>query len=301
MNWRKGKLKNNGYWLGRALLACCLVASLSACKRRDGDDTTLGSRPPPANETHATFTFAEIPKPESGNAPGRPAMTLRIPREYVWFENVLSRNGYAETVPLRIELPGPMPWQERPSLNGKKGTPEYDEFMKGWIGKFIVTVGSGSGNGGRKLFLHALGSGEKKQDGSSGSVVLDGEIYGLVRYSPVKCFSAEHLKQPNLKAFLDAKPPDDPRPEPNCRLDRGSATYFSPAAVTNADEVVFIECRSTQNNCRVNFDFERHGISTDFDHAKVPRWAEIVNPTRELVRSFIVRSVSPAVAASASR
>jgi len=50
--------------VGRALLACCLVVSLLACTRRDADadDPTLGSRPPERNETHATFTFAGIPK-----------------------------------------------------------------------------------------------------------------------------------------------------------------------------------------------------------------------------------------------
>jgi Ca2+-binding RTX toxin-like protein len=125
------------------LFCVCAALVLSGCDRATdkADDTELGYRLP-AGETHLTFTFAEIPA--AGSFKGRPAVTFRIPREYVRFQTVLSKNGQIYQVPLQIELPGPTPFQDRPWLEGKKGTPEWDEFMKGWIGKFIVTVGMGS-------------------------------------------------------------------------------------------------------------------------------------------------------------
>jgi hypothetical protein len=284
------------------MLTCSLLALLAVCKKpSDEAESTVGYPPPPRGETHATFTFAGTPKSEDGGFAGRPAMTLRVPREYVWFANILSKNGSVEQLPLQIELPGPTPWQDRPWLKGKKGTPEYDEFMKTWGGRFIATVGTGSGVGGRHLFLDALNSEGRKQDGGSSSFVADGEFYGLVRYTPLRCYSAKDLEEPYSKAFLESKPTDDPRPEPNCRLNRGSAAYFSPATVTNADEVVFIRCNSVQSDCHASFDLEQQGITTYFGHEKVSRWAEIINSTRALVRSFIVRPIPAPLPASTSR
>src|SRR5690606_23052609 len=131
-----------------------------------------------------TFTFPEIPA--STSFKGRPAVTMRIPREYVRFQGVLSRNGQIYQVPLQIELPGPTPWQDHSWLKGKQGTPEWDAFMKGWIGKFIVTLGSGSGVGGRALFVNSI---NHKNTLMRTDLVADGEAYGLVRYSPKRCYT----------------------------------------------------------------------------------------------------------------
>lgn len=269
------------------LMAVALTVVAGCDKSREGE-SKIGYRLP-AQETHFTFTLEGIPAEESFQ--GRPPMTLRVPREYVWFENILRKNGRFAQVPLEVQLPGPM---STPSLEAKKGTQEYENYMKNRLGRFIVDLGTGSGVGGRAQFLHALKSGARKQDGSYASVVYDGEVYGLVRYSPFRCYFAKDLEEPNSKKFIESKPADDPRPEPNCRLNRGSAIYFSPSSVTSADEIVFIECSSVTRNCEADFDLGRHGMNMNFNQDQLARWAEIVGPTRDLIRSFIVREV-PAV------
>lgn len=266
------------------LLACVASALLLACsKAEDVNESTLGYRLP-EGETHLTVTFPAIPPSDS--FVGRPALTMRIPREYVRFKTVLSKNGQIYQVPLQIELPGPTPWQERPWLKGKKGTPEWDEFMKGWIGKFIVDVGSGSGVGGRGRFLNSI---NHENALLRTDLVADGEAYGLVRYSPKRCYTDEDLKDPQLKAFLDAKPADDPVHEANCRLDRRGAVYFSPRSITDPEQVIFISCADA--SCDANFNFAGRGASMGFRQEQLSRWPAIVNPARELLHSFIVRDV----------
>lgn len=263
---------------------CVCAALLSGgCDRsaNKADDSELGYQLPPG-ETHLTFTFPEIPA--AGSFKGRPAVTFRIPREYVRFQTVLRKNGLIYQVPLHIELPGPTPWQDHTWLKGKQGTPEWDEFMKGWIGKFIVEVGSGSGVGGRNYFLNSI---DPKYVQRRKDMVADGEAYGLVRYSPKRCYTDEHLKDPQLKAFLDAKPADDPAPEANCRLSRRGAVYFSPLSITDPERVVYISCADA--SCDTNFNFAGRGASMGFRQDKLNRWQDIVNPARELLHSFIVR------------
>lgn len=266
---------------------CVCAALLSGgCDRspNKAEDSKLGYQLP-QGETHLTFTLPEVPA--GGSFKGRPAVTFRIPREYVRFQGVLSKNGQIYQVPLQIELPGPTPWQDRPWLAGKKGTPEWDEFMKGWIGKFIVTVGSGSGVGGRDLFVNSI---DHKSVFFRTDLVADGEAYRLVRYSPKRCYTEEHLKDPKLKAFLDAKPADDPVHEVNCRLDRRGAVYFSPLTITDPEQVIFISCADA--SCHANFNFSGRGASMSFRQEKLSRWPDIVNPVRELLHSFIVRGAS---------
>lgn len=266
------------------LLACLASAWVVACSKGNSvDDTTLGYRLP-EGETHLTVPFPAIPPSKSFE--GRPAMTMRIPREYVRFQTVLSKHGQIYQVPLQIELPGPTPWQERPWLKGKKGTPEWDEFMKGWIGKFIVTVGSGSGVGGRGLFLNSI---NHENTLLRTDLLADGEAYGLVRYSPKRCYTDEDLKDPQLKAFLDAKPADDRAHEANCRLERRAAVYFSPLSITDPEKVIFIRCADA--SCHASFDFSGTGAAMSFRQDRLNRWPEIIGPARELLHSFIVRDV----------
>lgn len=269
------------------LLCVCATLLLNGCDRsaNKADDSELGYQLPPG-ETHLTFTLPEIPA--AGSFKGRPAVTFRIPREYVRFQTVLSKNGQIYQVPLQIELPGPTPWQDHSWLKGKQGTPEWDEFMKGWIGKFIVEVGrKGGGLGGRNYFLNSI---DPKNVQRRKDMVADGEAYGLVRYSPKRCYTDTQLKDPQLKAFLDAKPADDPAPEANCRLSRQSAEYFSPLNVAEADEVVSIHCATTR--CWANFGItDGLGANITFVHDKLGRWPEIIDPTRELLYSFITSEV----------
>lgn len=268
--------------LGLFFFVCAALLS-GGCDRspNKADDSKLGFQLP-QGETHLTFTFPELPA--GGSFKGRSAVTFRIPREYVRFQTVLSKDGQIYQVPLQIELPGPTPWRDHSRLKGKQGTPEWDEFMKGWIGKFIVSLGAGSGVGGRGLFLNSI---NHENVFMRTNLVADGEAYGLVRYSPKRCYTSEHLKDPQLKAFLEAKPADDLSPEPNCRLSRRGAVYFSPPSITDPERVVFIRCADA--SCHSSFDFSGLGATMNFRQEQLSRWPEIINPAREMLHSFIVR------------
>jgi hypothetical protein len=290
------------HWMKRAAMTCSALVLMSACTKSDGaDETKRGHRLPPG-ETHLTFTLPEV-RP-SGSFKGRPAITFRIPREYVWLEGVLSRRDGASwqvyQVPVEIEYPKLTPRQNR-SIP-RRGASAADEFAtqppQEW---YLVKVGSGSGLGGRGYFLNSISPGnvQRRTD-----MIADGEAYGLVRYSPLRCFTPENLKNPQLRAFLDAKPADDPMPETNCRVARDSSEYFSPLSTMDSESVVSISC--LQNTCNTSFDFEDVGATITIPGNQLARWSEIVNPIRDLLRSFIVREISnsrsqPPSAASSPR
>lgn len=293
------KLSSMNALMKRAVLACSALVLVAACTKSEGAAESKRGYQLPPGETHLTVTFPEV-RP-SGSFKGRPAVTFRIPKEYVRLQGVMSKNGQIYQVPLEIELPGPTPWQERPWLRGKQGTPEWEEFMKGWIGKFIVTLGSGSGIGGRGYFLNSI---SPKNPQRRTDMVADGEAYGLVRYSKVHCYTPKDLEQPHLKRFLEAKPADDPVPQAHCRSDRRSSEYFSPLSIRESDHVVSISC--LQSTCNTSFDVEEVGATLYIRGSDLARWPEIVNPARELLRSFIVRDVpgstsQPPSATSSSR
>jgi hypothetical protein len=62
---------------------------------------------------------------------------------------------------------------------------------------------------------------------------------------------------------------------------------FTSEIVTQSNEVVFIRCADA--SCEASFNFAMVGASMGFRQENLPRWSEIVNPTRELLRSFIVQ------------
>lgn len=285
----------------RGLFACSVLVALVACQKPDGvNESRLGYQLS-AGETHFQFTFAGVPA--SGTFKGKPSSTFRIPREYVWFENILSRwDGSmwrVSQVPVEIEFPSMKPRQKWPvPWRGTRAAEEQGKYPPpDW---FLVELGSGSGLGGRGYFLSSISS---KNPQRSTDMVADGEAYGLVRYSPKRCYTVEQRRDPQLKVFLDAKPADDPTPEAHCRLSRRSAVYFSPLSITAPEEVVFINC--TPTGCFVNFTFDgMQGANFHFRNEYLARWPEIVDPIRRLLRSFIVLNstgnASPPSSATAS-
>lgn len=242
--------------------------------------------------------YLEIHWPERPIHKGtQPAITLRIPKEYLHEGTTwLDEKGKIKSVAILFELPGPMPWQERPWLKGKKGTPEYEEFMKTWLGKFSMDVKpEGRGYESRMWYRPADCAEKRKQGKIHGSCLdrymRDADIAGLERYSTKRCYTPEHLMNPPMKKYLDEKPADDPSPS-NCRLDRLWTVVVSPPEITNDEEGVAIECMSA--GCWAHFSISAVSMSMAINHKDIPRWKEIVEPARGLVRSFIVQNQKPA-------
>ena len=264
----------------------------AACNKSSDDDTKLGIRLDP-KQTHLVFTLPAASP--SGSYPGRKALTFRVPREYVDLDSVLSKNGNIYQLTIPFKLPGPRPQSDDPKAKGPQTAPESSGGAPARSMRVRAQLGTGSGVGGREGLLHSIDP--ANQHGRT-DLVPDGMAYGLVRYSPIRCYTPEHLKDPQLKAFLDSKPADDPMPQSNCRVDRRGGVLFSPAEVTDEDQVVFIRC--IRLSCGVGLDFEGIGASVSFDYEQLDQWPELVNPARELLRSFIVRDISSTTPQSAA-
>ena len=266
--------------VGIAVVATVLAA---ACTKLREDDTKLGISLDP-KQTHLVFTLPAANA--SGSYSGRKTLTFRIPREYVDLDSVLSKNGniYQLTVP--FELPGPRP-QSGHVAKGPQAASQPDGPAPVRSKRIRAQLGTGSGVGGRELLLHSIDPANRH---GRKDLAQDGMAYGLVRYSPIRCYTPEHLKDPQLKAFLDSKPLDDPMPQSNCRVDRRGGVLFSPPEVTAEDQVVYISCGTSF--CWVGFNFDGAWASVNFYYDQLEQWTELVNPARELLRGFIVRDAS---------
>lgn len=277
-------------WQLPAYLTATALTLLLGCDRPSESGSKVGYHLPP-QETHFTFTLQETRGTDS--SVGQSPTTFRVPREFVWFENILSKNEAIETVPLQIQLPGPTPWKL--GAVPEYGTPEWSQFMKDWKGRYLAEIGSGSGTGGRTALLSSVSHNNPQRNEN---VVPDGEAHGLARYSPIRCYTPQNLEQPQLKKFLAEKAPDDPMPQANCRVDRRDSKYVSLPSVTDENSVVYVNCHAT--GCSAAMSFEGRGATVYFSQEKLPRWSEIVTPIRALIRSFIVRNTQAGTDAPAS-
>jgi hypothetical protein len=218
------------------------------------------------------------------NAGGRnPAITFRVPGEYLhrsttWVE----KDGSIKSFAVMFELPGPIPPKERPWLRGKRGTPEYEEFMKTWQGKFSADVGRNSAGG--------LGTREmmRKRALSSSRYIRDVDYAGLERYSWMVCYEDSYLAlHVKAREFLAGKEGDDRSPD-NCRLDRRIVSLMSSPKVTADEEGVAIDCLNT--GCKAYFEVKGRGVSMGIAHRDIENWSRIVESARHLIGSFVVKS-----------
>lgn len=282
--------------LRQSATAACLVAatSLGCSDSTDVDSTKLGYKLAP-HETHLTFTLPETPG-ASGQPPRRPAVTFRIPREFVDLGSVLSKNGNVYQLTIQFDLPEPAPW----AASGPPAPYQFGDRTT-WPPQIRVTLGAGGGIGGRERFLRGIAA--TNPINKINDMTPDGTVHGLVRYSRFVCYSEQELKSPQTQAHLVEKTTDDPMPQANCRVDRRMAVLFSPPEITAEDKVVFIHCSYT--HCHTSFDFAMGcGASLNLHPDHIRFWPSVVSPARNLVQGFIAPSVidpTSAAARAASR
>jgi hypothetical protein len=285
MEYRMNNHKIPGWrtMLGILMLAL-LIAILGGCEKAKPSEKKNEGRPRDmsiaARDGRFKDPYLEVHWPAQHET--QQAITLRIPREYLDDRGTLTDEKGIHTISVDFELPGPMPVQARPWLKGKQGTPEYKEFMRTWKGRFTVIVNRDAVRGYDyriSMRKHAEPRGNAR----------DTDLAGLERYSRKICYTAENLKVPAYRAFLDGKEADDSSPL-NCRLQRLDALLMSPIEIKNDDDGVAMDCDPT--GCQAYFSVAGRGLRIGFAEKDIPRWKEIVEPARQLVRSFIMPETS---------
>lgn len=221
--------------------------------------------------------YLEVSWPASEH---RGAITFQIPEEYLHAGTTWrNKDGSIKSFAIQFELPGPIPVQDRPWLKGKKGTPEYEEFMKTWQGRFSMDIEPVLVGG----FAHR--DGMRRQALKSDQMRIDTSVYGLERYSTLECFSKQDIEKDALsQRFIANKEEDDFSPK-GCRLDRRWAVLVSPGEVNKDDEGVAIRCMST--GCKAYFSVAGCGVSMGISHKDIENWPAVIEPARNLIKSFI--------------
>lgn len=254
------------------------------------------------------YFIAEFPavEPISGYA-GQPAHIFYIPKAFVYFRGIalIQNNGRFEKLPIEYELPDKTPRQTRRYIH--RDAPEYESHLKTTttLGFFSANLAHGHAHYEIADFLRRVngyysGNFHHKPDEN---IMLDGEPYGLVRYSAIACHDSKRVTTTDPKDLLDPaiqydqqfykesmadRPTDDPVTKPFCRIDRANADLFTPPESTPVDQQVFITCRTASCVASVNIT-EHIGVRVSLWPRDLPRWREITQGTRELVQSFMQR------------
>lgn len=223
--------------------------------------------------------YMEVSWPANKN---RGAVTFLIPEEYIHVSTTWrNKGGAVKSFAIQFELPGPVPVQSHSGLKGKKGTLEYEKFMKSWQGRFSMDIEPAlvGGEGFRRSM--------RRQASQSDTMQADTDVSGLDRYSTLECFSEKDLSKREVKEFISGKDSDDGSPA-NCRLDRRWVVLVSPKEINKDDEGVGIRCSST--GCKAYFSVEGCGVSMGISHKDIENWPVIIEPARALVKGFIKTS-----------
>jgi hypothetical protein len=210
----------------------------------------------PPEDTHLTFTLAATAA--NGNTPSRPAMTFRIPRVYVWTEHAYDAQGRLCRVPLRVQLPGATPWSEEPEEHELS----FESSMPHGASKhqYIVNLGAQSGHVCRAKWLQTFDPMRSTQG------LERPQLGGLEHHE-----SSLHGLAESVSGFHEP----------------ASNTYFSSSHVTHEDSVVFFSC--TGSSCKGHFGFDGRGASLQLHPVDLAHWADVIDPIRTLIRSFVVR------------
>ena len=208
-------------------------------------------------DSHLIFTLAAIAP--SAESPGRRAMTFRIPRDYVWLEQAYTPDGRLCRVPLRIKLPETTPWADR-GTSPDAVPRDWDELKRGFKGRYVVSLGTASGNTERLRTLRRNVSSnfpaQPRHD-----LIADGRAHGLLRYS-----ASRHRGEKSL-----------------------GNVYLTPTTVVDEDQVVTICCSAS--GCQANFGFDGRGATVCFSQEELANWRNIIDPLRALILSFVVRKI----------
>lgn len=228
-----------------------------------------------------------------GNATGiQSPVVFRIPREYVDQRSTWTDGQGINSIAIRFELPGPTPWSSLPKRKVKiEKSPEQTAPSLTPQRRFAMHIKRDSHMGyAYRMSMRREAQPKETNYGSSADRYMrDTDFAGLERYSTKRCYTPEHLKNPAMKKFLDEKEPDDMSPA-DCRLDRLSVILVSPPEAKADEEGVGIDCSSM--SCTTSFSIAGRGVTISVLYADIARWKEIVEPARELARSFIIDQTS---------
>lgn len=207
------------------------------------------------------------------------AVTFTIPGEYLHRSTTfLNKDGTVKSFAVLFELSGLKPLQDRSWLKEKKGTQQYEAFMKQWQGRFAMDVhqfSTGNGTG-------SVTEGWRRQTGAGSGYYRDGSIAGLDRYSTSVCID-HRFKSEALAKAVALKGADDPSP-PGCIINRQWSILVSPVNTPN-DEAAAIVCMTT--GCKMFFDAVGRRASIGIDHKDIKRWSKIKKAGQSLARRFL--------------
>jgi hypothetical protein len=244
---------------------------------------------------------------------GYSTTTFYIPKAYVEYSGIQLRAPGRYMVPINVELPDktpsklapPRPWDGM-DYHSPVRKALIAEFNKTHLGRFRITLAFGLGSAEEFMRTNIDNPRPAAQYAKIGSLA------GLTRYAKLDCVDTfrdgEHPEY--IKGRLEERAakraqaePDDPPIPVKCVIDRRLVTYFTPVG-TPEDQAIYVhDCNpvSCDSNISVNGLSIRFGIPIEL----LPRWREIVKPTQELLRSFLIKPESapissPALASSAS-
>lgn len=206
------------------------------------------------------------------------AVTFNIPREYLHESTTfLNKDGTVKSFAVLFELPGPKPLKARPFLKGKKGTPQYEAFMRRWQGRFAMDVSQAGSSGG------AIAQSMRRQmKNSAAGYYRDGAVAGLERYSRTVCLDTRFKNEALAKAVAN-KGADDKSP-PGCVMNRRSIVLISPESNGAADQVG-IDCMTT--GCKMYFDAVGRSASIGIAHKDIKNWSRIKKAGQGLAQKFV--------------
>ena len=248
--------------------------------------------------------YLTVDWPDNPYSKEQPAITFRIPREYVHQGTTFRGEKSIESISIMFELPKTTPWQDRPWLEAKKGEPEYAEFKKVWFGKFTLDISrfdafSYETRMWKRSQLQPDSEFDERPASTSTTSFRLADWMGLERYTNITCYSLEARRTMlGINDFLKAKTKEDPSPD-QCSINSIQyTTLLSPPDITNEDEAIVVECMGV--DCYTYFSVNGRGVRMDISYENLPRWKEFTEPARKLVRSFIVENMPPLRATSKS-
>lgn len=208
---------------------------------------------------------------------GAKPIRFSVPREYLHEGTTfLNEDGSVKSFAVIFELPGPAPIKERQWLKGKKGTPEYEQFMKRWQGRFSMEIRQ-TGYGGSA----ARESMRREMSNPAAGYSRDGSIAGLERYSSLACLD-KRFKNDALDKAIANKPTDDNAP-PGCMMDRRFIVLISPENI-GPEDAIAMRCMST--GCKLSFDVLGRTGYIRLAHKDIESWPKIVSAGKGLARRF---------------
>jgi hypothetical protein len=231
-------------------------------------------------------------------------ITFYIPRAYLKTADIYIKSGGLAEVPITFELPEktpsslapPRPWQGL-----SYGSPESEalknEFHTTHHGSFRLRLNFGTMSA--EDFMRKKVNKTDPWDNGSTPIVQISTLAGLLRYAELDCVQpfapgeSEVYKKSRLQDIADKRAqgePDDPPVPTNCAIDRRLVTLFTP--LDRPEEQALYVSRCDLYSCVSFISVEGVDARIEIPLELLPRWREIVKPTQELLRSFLIKPAS---------